>query len=512
MSGTETETIFALMVRLQKIILVHLLLLLFGISAKAQPDSLRVDSVLLRIEAILEEYNAQVLYVDTSDYVTEGWDVDDINLQIASSKGACNEIIRLFVRGADVNNFVGKTATPLNYAVSSGRKEAVEILLLLGAQPDKADIYGNTPLVSAVRSNSLEIAELLIRYGASLVDADRYDSTPLHHAAALGYFYIADMLLYYEAPTELQDNEGNTPLMTGVSFGYYDISDILLQAGADPNIADKKGFTPLMAAAQNADTLMMRLLVDAGANLYHVNNSGLDALGCAVMSGSKEAVEFLLDTGNRWDYSGEQKNDPVKMANSLGNTAMAQMLLERGLEGKREVSLDEFSLSAGGMFTTHYQMANISLSLTEPRLRTGVIFGAAFNPSSQRLLIEGDDDFFYQYRVSSTLISAGLLREFPLSGPARVNKWSIVTSLSAGYRFYSQYQGTNDKPEDKFCIIPSAELVWTYSKFHLGSGIIYLNTPFYKVFPVWFTLKASFTLTGDTRTISGKRIRLYEYE
>ncbi|MCK7529603.1 MAG: ankyrin repeat domain-containing protein [Marinilabiliales bacterium] len=226
----------------------------------------------------------------------------------------------------------------------------------------------------------------------------------------------------------------------------------------------------------------------------------------------KMAVEFLLDTGNRWDYSDGQKNDPVKMANSYGNMAMVQMMLGRGLEGKRKFSLDELSLSAGGMFTTHYQMASISLSLTEPRLRTGVTFGAAFNPSSQRLLIQGDDDVVYQYRVTSTVISAGLLREFPLSGPARVSRWSIVTSLSAGYRFYSRYQGTNDKPEDKFCIIPSADLVWSYRQFHLGSGITYLNTPFYKVFPVWFTLKASFTLTGDRNTIAGKKIRLYNYE
>jgi len=512
LSGTETETIFVLMVRSYKKLLVPLLLFLFGVSARAQPDSLMVDSVLQRIEAILEEYNAQVLYVDTLEYVTEGWDINDFNLQIASSKGACNEIIRLYVEGADVNNFVGKTATPLNYAVSSGRQAAVEILLLLGAQPDKPDMYGNSPLVSAVRSNSLEIAETLIRYGASLVTADRDNSTPLHHAAALGYFYITDMLLYYEAPTGLQDNEGNTPLMTGVSFGYFDISDILLQSGADPNVPDRKGFTPLMAAAQNGDTLMMRLLINAGANLYDFNNTGTDALGCAVLSGRKEAVEFLLDRGNMWDYSGGEKNDPVKMASSYGNKEILQMMIDRGMEEKREFALDEFSLSAGGMFTTHYQMASISVSLAEPRLRTGVTFGAAFNPSSQRLLIMGDEDIVYQYKVSSTVISAGLFREFPLSGPVSVNKWSIVTSLSAGYRFYSWYEGTNNKPEDKFCIIPSAELIWSYRDFHLGSGITYLNTPFYKVLPVWFTLKASFTLTGDTKTITGKKIRLYNYE
>ncbi len=102
-----------------------LLLILWGSSAYAQPDSLAMDSILQRIRTILEVYNKQVLFIDTSDYLTDEFYADDINLQIAASKGACNEILRLYVKGADVNNFVGKTATPLHYAVSSGRKEAV---------------------------------------------------------------------------------------------------------------------------------------------------------------------------------------------------------------------------------------------------------------------------------------------------------------------------------------------------------------------------------------------------
>ncbi|MRR19651.1 ankyrin repeat domain-containing protein [bacterium] len=500
------------MVRSHKKLFILLVFFLCGVSLYGQPDSLAIDSVMERIKVILVEYNAQVKYVDTSDYVTEGWDVNDINLQIASSKGACNEILRHYARGADVNNFVGKTATPLHYAVSSGRKGAVEILLLLGAMPDKSDMYGNTPLISAVRSNDLEIAEILIRYGASLTRADRDNSTPLHFAAALGYFYIADMLLYYEAPTELNDSEGNTPLMNGVSFGYYDIADILLQSGADPNAPDRKGFTPLMAAAQNGDTLMMRLLINAGAYLYQVNTAGTDALGCAVISGSKEAVELLLNSGNKWNYSEGNMNNPVELANNYGNQEILKILLARGMEGDSEFAPDELSVSAGGMFTTHYQMATMAVSLTEPRMRAGVILGTAFNPSSQRMLFEGEDDILYQYRVSSTVIHAGIFREFLLSNPSGIDRWSIVPSLSAGYRFYSRYEGTNDKPEDKFCIIPSAEIRWSRRRFNLGTGLTYLNTPFYKVLPVWFTLKASLTLTSNTKTLTGKKIRLYNYE
>lgn len=512
MFRTETETIFVSMVTGLKKIFFSLLIILCGSSAFAQPDSLAVDSILQRIRVILKVYNEQVLFVDTSDYLTVESYADDINLQLAASKGACNEILRLYVKGADVNNFVGKRATPLHYAVSSGRKEAVEILLLLGAQTDKLDMYGNTPLISAVRSKDLEMAELLIRFGAVPDGSDKNRSTPLHHASALGYFYITDMLLYYDAKTELHDLEGNTPLMTGVGFGYYDIADILLQSGADPNSPDKRGFTPLMTAAQNNDTLMMRLLLNDGANLYAINNEGIDALGCAVLYGHKEAAEFLLDAGNRWSYNGRENSDPVNLARNYGRSELLQMMIERGMEGKKEFALEEFSVSAGGMFTNRYPMAFASISLTEPGLKGGVIIGAAFSPGSQKMLTEGDDDIIHQYKVKSSVIYAGVFREFLLNSPGMGYRWSLVPSIMGGYRFYSLYEGTNTRPDDKFCIIPSAEITWSMRRFTLGSGLTYLDTSFHKESPLWITLKASYTLTRDSKSITGKKIRLYNYE
>ncbi|MDX9773655.1 MAG: ankyrin repeat domain-containing protein [Bacteroidales bacterium] len=488
------------------------MLLLCGITVKAQNDSRAVDPIIERIKVILEEYNSQGPTADTSEYISDTYMADDINLQIASSMGACNEIIKLYARGADVNNFVGWTATPLHYAVTSGKWEAVEILLLLGADPNSIDAFGNTPLIAAVRSGSLEIAEKLIRYGASLTATDKNKSSALHHATALDFLTIADMLLYYETPTELNDNEGNTPLMTGVSFGFYDIVDLLLQNAADPNATDKKGFTPLMVAAQNGDTLMMRLLMNSGANLYSVNAEGLNALGATVISRNKDAVLFLLDNGNRWQYEERTKSDPMALAKTYGGRDITQVLINRGMEGKRGLSLDKFSVSAGGMFTTHYQMATASLSIADPALRSGITLGTAFNPLSQRMLIDRDEEAIYQYSVTTSVIYAGIFREFPLNEPYNKNRWSLITTLSAGYRFHSLYEGTNDRPEDKFCIIPAVEVNWTRKSLSFSPGLIYLNTPFYKVAPVWFKFKLSYTLSKDSRGFTVKKIKLYNYE
>jgi ankyrin repeat protein len=494
------------------------LLLVSALSLRSQPDSLYsqpdstdADSVIARIKIILGEYNKENVYVDTSEYLTEGYNADDINLQIASSIGACNEIVRLYARGADVNNFEGRIATPLHYAVASGRKKAAEILLLLGADPDSYDIYGNTPLISAVRSDDLETAEMLIRYGASLKQADRTQSSPLHHAAALGYFYIADMLLYYDSPSDLSDSEGNTPLMVGVTFGYFDISDILLQNGADPNTPDKKGITPLMAAAFKGDTLMMRMLADAGANLYATSSEGADALGFAVMSGRMEAVEFLLERGNRWYYSEGNKVNPVILAKYTGRRDIIQLLHEKSLEKKTGFNPVELSVSAVGMFTSHCSMVGASISVADPAIRTAIVLGGVSDPVSRRLLVPGDGDIMYQYVTRMSLIHAGVSKEFMLSRPANQNRLTFAPSLSAGYRFYSLYEGTTSKPDDRFCIVPAAELRWRRKSLGIGAGVTWLNTPFHKVSPAWVTIRASYVLTRTAGHIPVKKTRIYNY-
>lgn len=486
-------------------------LLISVFSLKGQNDSLVVDSITGRIKEILDEYNSHSIYVDTSDYVDDRYIADDLNLQTAASHGACNEIIRLYVKGADVNNFIGRTATPLHYAVNSGKWEAVEILLLLGADPEKRDMYGNTPLITAVRGNFPVIAEKLIRYGGSVTETDRHNSSPLHHAAALGNFYIADLLLYYDSPTELYDREGNTPLMNGVYFGYHDIADLLLQSGASCNAADRLGFTPLMAASQNGDTLMMRLLTDAGANLYAVNEFGLDALGCAIISSEKEAVAFLLEKGNRWNKETRPGLSAIELAERYGTREIVSLLNDHGLRDKSALAFSEISASASGWLSTHYWMSGGSVTIEDPVKRIGITFGAALNPLDQSLLVRKDDDIIYQYQVRSNVIYAGVQRDYPLSPAASELRLTFVPSLSLGYRFHSLYQGTEERPDNGVCIMPAADMRITRRSFSLSAGVSYLNMPFYRVSPVWLTFKASYQLTRSMDNFSGKKSRLYRY-
>lgn len=486
------------------------------------PDSIQVTyAAAQRIKEILEEYNSTTLYVDTSEYLTEEdyrYDASlrnkamSYNLQVAAANGACNDIIRFFARGADIDNTIDVMASPIHYAVNSGSNNAVELLLLLGADRETLDVFGNTPLIVAVRANDLTIAETLIRYGASTERTDSRSSSPMHHSAALGNFTMTDLLLYYDAPTELYDWEGNTPLMIGTAFGYHDIADLLLQSGADPNSADKNGFTPLIVAAQNGDTLMLSLLLDYGAALYTTAKEGIDALRYSIIFGHTEAAAFLLERGNRWDAEGGAEINPVELANRFGRTAILKRLNEHGWKGKRVISFNELSVTAGALFTSHYQLPLVSLSLYEPGIRSGITLGIAPGIGERRLLVEEAPSLFYQYHVSTTVIHAGLYHEIPLKRHYGKAGLSAVPALNIGYRFHSQYAGTDHGPDNSLCIIPSADLKLRIKKFSILGGITWLKTPFYKTGPLWFTLKTSFLLHGKAVSYSGKRIRLYNYD
>lgn len=65
---------------------------------------------------------------------------------------------------ADRNNI-----TPLHLAVWAGSTEMVMMLLLMGAQPDKADACGNTPVRIAEAHGDNSIAEILRAFGKGYV-------------------------------------------------------------------------------------------------------------------------------------------------------------------------------------------------------------------------------------------------------------------------------------------------------------------------------------------------------
>ena len=476
-------------------------------------SSISTDSVVNRIVEILKEYNETVIVLDTSEYIVNPYPDKCFDLQVAATRGDCNKIIKIASKLGDISDLKCEEASPLHYAISNSKSLAAELLVLLGAPLDKYDLYGNTPLIAAIKGNDLEISEMLVRYGATVVKGDLHGVTPLHYATALGLFYMTDMLLYYEVPTDLKDEDGNTPLMVSSLAGYYDITDILLKAGADPNAADNKGFTPLMAAAQNGDTLMMRLLIDAGANLYSLNKEGFDALCVAVKRDNPDAVRFLLKSGNRWDVKINNKKNATEVAALYGNRSLVPLLRESGFHVQTRLSMDEIRISAGAGATPHYYLFSGSISLRESGLKSGLTVGAYFNPVSCRLLMKYDnEDILYQYKTKTSILYAGIFKEFNIYKSIFENRLCVVTSLSAGYSIYSRYNGTRMQPDNKFIVIPAAGLEWKLNNLSFYGSLSWIKTPFYKVPPAWFSLGCNISVFNQGLRTPGKRIKYLSYE
>jgi hypothetical protein len=141
-------------------------------------------------------------------------------------------------------------------------------------------------------------------------------------------------------------------------------------------------------------------------------------------------------------------------------------------------------------------------------MKAGITLGAALNPFRWKLLVE-ESDATYQYMVNTYLIYAGVFKEFSLGETVNGNRLSIIPSLSAGYRFYSDYEGVERKPESSFCIIPSADVSWRIQNFGISAGLSYINTPFLKVSPIWFNLKTSYSIMQKSPVIAGKRSKIY---
>jgi ankyrin repeat protein len=123
--------------------------------------------------------------------------------------------------------------TPLHLAAFFGKKDAVRLLLNLGAD------------VNARSTNPME-------------------NTPLH-AAAAG-----------------RDTES---------------AKILLEHGANANALQHGGWTALHAAAQNGDVEMARALIAKGADLQARAENNQNALDLALTKGQQAMVDFLETNG-----------------------------------------------------------------------------------------------------------------------------------------------------------------------------------------------------------------------
>jgi ankyrin repeat protein len=447
---------------------------------------------LLFILSVFLPISGQAGIVDTSEYANSGpKDSINFNLLIAASKGDDSETERLLRTGADIHTTSNEGATPLVYAIANGHLSTVRILIASDPDINRKTRNFETPLIIAVKGQNLEITELLIRNGADIDLTDRNGATPLHYTALLGSFYIADMLLYYNADIDKKSNDGTTPLMAAVLSGYADVADLLIQNGSNLEARDKGGFTPFLIAAQNGDTLLMDLLLKKGVNLYEKTINNYNALSLAITSNRKEAVEFLLEKGDKWTSGDNAGINPYVVSINYDSKDFVKILKKKNISGNPPRKLSEAAVWAGEKFNIRDLYTGISFSLKEPLSDAGIIAGFDTKLWYTRVLIKTGENLFYQFYDKSSIIYAGLFRDFTIARNGSGTHLFLSPVITGAYSFAHMFKGTNDVPANKFKLIPSAIIKVQKNKFIVTAGIEYMKPELYKISPVW--LRAGLT-------------------
>lgn len=120
-------------------------------------------------------------------------------------------------------------ATPLYLAVSNGHKDAVELLLDMGVDPNAKDMRHN-PIYVTIMRDSTTMAKLLISRGLNVNMKFTMDFTMLHHAVMLQSIPIIEVLIEAGADIHAITYYGSTPLRIACHMPR--VTEILKQHGA----------------------------------------------------------------------------------------------------------------------------------------------------------------------------------------------------------------------------------------------------------------------------------------
>ena len=454
--------------------------------------------------------NSDTVIYDTTEYIPVFYrGAIDYNLMIAASKGYTYEINRLIMKGADLFAETEQGVTSLIFAISNNQTKAAKMLIDYGSDVNKQTLQHETPLLIAVKNQNSELAEALIRAGADIDGTDRYDAAPLHYASVYGYLEIADMLLYYDASTDKKTIEGSTPLLASIWAEQTDIADLLIQKGADPEAKDNEGFTPFLMAALNGDTLIMDLLFKKGVDIYATNQSGNNALALTIIADRSEATKYLLKIGNKWAAQGSHASSPYAVASKYRRKDILRILKENKIPGNIRYEIDQMDIMASGRFSVHDMFTGASLSFKEPYLNGGIIVGCDIKFWDTRVLLKQAEHTYYQYMNKGSVAYAGLFKDFALTNYAFKGNFELSTSLSAGYSFGNELEGTLNVPKNKFKVIPSISIKWAKKDFALSLGADYMKSDFYHVGPIWLRLGASYNIYFDNVRIKAKTLKWY---
>ena len=117
----------------------------------------------------------------------------------------------------------------LHRAACWGFDDAIDDLIVNGANPDLRDDSGETPLHKAARLGHLRAVKCLLAHEADVNARDNMGMTPLHWAAFSGKLEIVETLIEYFADVDARDyfTGGISPREAAGFLGYSEVAERL---------------------------------------------------------------------------------------------------------------------------------------------------------------------------------------------------------------------------------------------------------------------------------------------
>ena len=185
----------------------------------------------------------------------------------ASRSGDLNAVQEMIIQGANVNEARGDGITALHAAAERGHRDVTERLLEAGAAVDPETRIGSyKPLHLAAQSAHLEVAEQLLAAGADPNSVTTNSGvTPLHLAATAikGHATVALLLTHGADPNIREVSSGQTPLMFAAAENRAAAISVLTRHGADPSLQTKVVDVLYSLALDRAASLQLQRTIDS---------------------------------------------------------------------------------------------------------------------------------------------------------------------------------------------------------------------------------------------------------
>lgn len=187
-------------------------------------------------------------------------------LALAAMLGDDEAVEALLLAGADPNSYTGMAGNALRRAIQSASLRCVELLLMAGASTSALDSRGATFVhTAAAGHDTLPLLRPLLLAGIPIDSPNSHRCTPLSFTPLNDNHDVARLLLDRSANIDNVDRDGDTPLTESVRLNAHECLRLFLQSKADTQVVNKRGWTVLHFAAAYGDAATLDLLAGGEA-------------------------------------------------------------------------------------------------------------------------------------------------------------------------------------------------------------------------------------------------------